>query len=328
MSMNEPLKIGVLGCSQFAQRSMIPAIQALPELYHYIGIGSRDFAKANETAARFGGEAFASYEDVLASGLDAVYIPLPNGLHAEWIRKALDANCHVLVEKSLACHLDDVTLLCHEAERKRLVLVENFQFRFHRQLQLILDMLNAGEIGSIRSIRSSFGFPPFPDPDNIRYQSELGGGALLDAGAYPVKLSQILMGDNISIAAAKWSVSPQYGVDLWGGGFVRQNRGDLFMNFAFGFDHSYRCELEVWGSKGVLSTGRIFTAPPGHAVEIIVTKQGDTRQIEVEPDNHFVNMLTHFHGLTQDNKCVAGEYRQNMKQAELLNQFRTLAHEA
>jgi predicted dehydrogenase len=125
--------------------------------------------------------------------------------------------------------------------------------------------VDGGQIGELRCVRASFGFPPFPDAGNIRYQPELGGGALLDVGAYPIKISQILLGENLSVTAAKTFVDSEKCVDIWGGGFLSQNDGPLFSEIAFGFDHHYQCGIELWGSRGKLTANRLFTAPPGGA---------------------------------------------------------------
>lgn len=325
--MTSPIQIGVLGCSSFAQRSFIPALKELPELFTVAGIASRTAAKADECAAQFQIKPFHSYEALLTSpGLTAVYIPLPTGLHYEWISKALDRGLHVLAEKSLTCSVAETRQLCEKAAAAKLVLIENFQFRFHRQLARIKEIVAAGELGELRCVRSSFGFPPFPDPNNIRYQAELGGGALLDAGAYMMKISQEILGPDLEVAAGSLRYDSVRKIDLWGGGFLRQRNGPLFSEIAFGFDHHYQCSLELWGSRGRLFTNRIFTAPPGYQAELILEDKSGSRSIKVEPDNHYANMLRHFHRLVMNPGVAADEYQQNIRQAELIDQFRNIAH--
>lgn len=325
--MTGPVKIGVLGCSSFASRSIVPAIVERADCFQLAGIASRDEAKARENATRFGVKAFGGYDSILRHpGLQAVYIPLPNSLHFEWIGKALDAGLHVLVEKSMACSAGDVKTLNMLAQSKGLVLMENFQFRFHRQLAEVRGIVDGGQIGELRCVRASFGFPPFPDAGNIRYQPELGGGALLDVGAYPIKISQILLGEDLSVTAAKTFVDPEKGVDIWGGGFLAQNAGPLFSEIAFGFDHHYQCGIELWGSRGKLTANRLFTAPPGFEVELILETKDGREVVKVPADNHFQKMLQHFRHLIQNPELAADEYRQNVRQAELIEQFRTLSN--
>ena len=321
------INIGVLGCANIARRSLVPAILELHENFRLQGIASRTSASADACAAPFKTKSCTGYQSLLDDEeLDAVYIPLPNALHAEWIERAFDKNLHVLVEKSLACSLLEVQQLNNLARQKQLVLVENFQFRFHRQLAMIRAMVDEDRIGSLRCIRSSFGFPPFPDRENIRYSKALGGGALLDAGAYPVKVAQMFLGYDVAVKAASLSMDPELHVDLWGGAYLQQNNGPLFAELAFGFDNHYQCNLELWGSKGKITATRIFTAPPGYSPAIIVETADGKETISVEPDHHFKNMLLHFHHLVTTGEGLEAEYEQNIQQARLLEAINEVAN--
>ena len=118
--MSEKVKIGVLGCAKIAERFLIPAFQSLNE-FDLVGISSRSQDAANNFAKKFSIKPFENYDMMIASKcIDAVYIPLPNGLHFEWIKKSLDMNLHVLVEKSMACSYDEVSALTKLAKQKNL----------------------------------------------------------------------------------------------------------------------------------------------------------------------------------------------------------------
>jgi len=325
--MEKLINIGILGCASIARRSMIPAIKRLTGHFLLGGIASRDTDKAAIWAGDFDTQPY-SYEGLLADdSITAVYIPLPNSMHPEWIEKALGMGKHILVEKSLATNLPDSERLNNCAREKQLVLVENFQFRFHHQLTEIQSILGSGAIGELRCMRSSFGFPPFPDPGNIRYQQHLGGGALLDAGAYPIKISQIILGNDIVVKAAKLNYDNDRQVDIWGGGFLQQLNGPLFSEIAFSFDNFYQCNVELTGTKGKLTATRIFTAPPGFEPEIILETGSGTQIIKVPHDDHFANMLLHFSGLISEPGNAAEEYIQNINQSRLIGEFRELAYE-
>ena len=199
--MKKLVNIGILGCANIAHKYIIPTLLEM-SVYNIIGIASRTKEKANQFSNTFFIKPYYSYESLLnVEELEAIYIPLPNALHAEWIEKAFGKGLHVLVEKSLATSFEDVLRLNRMALEKKYVLLENFQFRFHKQLEVIKELVKDGKIGPLRCVRSSFGFPPFSDKKNIRYNKKLGGGALLDAGAYPVKISQIFLGNDIEVAA-------------------------------------------------------------------------------------------------------------------------------
>ena len=317
--MSKKIKIGILGCAQIAGRSVIPAIQELEDLFEVVGVASRQESTVQPFAAKLGVPAVVGYDALLElPGLDAVYLPLPNGLHAEWIEKALAKRLHVLVEKSLACCHSEVVRLNELAASKSLALIENFQFRCHPQIQLIQEVLQSGRIGDLRCVRSSFGFPPFPDADNIRYDKALGGGALLDAGAYTLKISQMILGQNLTVAAANLESDGGQQVDIWGGAYLKQIDGPLFSEVAFGFDQQYQCNLELWGSKGRLTTNRLFTAPPNYSAEVIVEIGMEREVLSVEPANHFKKMLQHFYEATTRPDLRELEYAQNINQARLI----------
>jgi dTDP-3,4-didehydro-2,6-dideoxy-alpha-D-glucose 3-reductase len=321
------INIGVIGCANIADRYVIPAIKNLSEQYSLVGVASRDKQKALKFSDKFLTQAYFSYDSLLQSKkLDAVYIPLPNSMHREWVQKALDNNLHVLVEKSLACTHEDTVYLNMLAERKNLALVENFQFRFHRQLSTIKQMLGEGIIGELRCVRSSFGFPPFTD-NNIRYNKELGGGALLDAGVYPIKIAQLFLGGDLSVKAANLVFDVEKNVDIWGGAYLTQKNGECFAEIAFGFDNFYQCNVELWGSKGKISTNRIFTAPLDYVTELLVETASGKDIVRLEPDNHFENMLKHFHHVITSGEELANEYMQNINQGRLIDELRKKANE-
>lgn len=320
LRMSKKIKIGVLGCASIAERFVLPAIKQTVSL-ELVGIASRSNSKAQEFANKFDTTAYSSYENLIDSDIDAIYIPLPNSLHYEWIKKSLNKNLHVLVEKSLACELQQVIELNELARKNNLVLIENFQFRFHSQLEFIKKIINEGKIGELRSVSACFGFPPFKDSDNIRYKKNLGGGALLDAGAYPIKVSQIFLGEDLFVGGASLVVPRDKEVNIWGSAFIKQKNGHLTSQIAFGFDHFYQNTLEIWGSKGKLLANRIFTAGPGVEPRVILeTSEGVSTYILPE-DNHFVNMLNHFSTLINSQGDIDAEYRQNINQARLISEL-------
>jgi len=323
--MSNVINIGVLGCANIADRFVIPAIKELEE-FNLVGIASRKKEKAEEFSKKFDTRAFCSYEALLElENLDAIYIPLPNSMHYEWIKKSLNKNLNVLVEKSMACEFKEVEELNNIAKERNLVLIENFQFRFHSQLKYIKDLVDSNKIGELRSIRISFGFPPFPDGNkNIRYKKSLGGGALLDVGAYPIKLSQIFLGKDIFVDSAILTTPSGKEVDIWGSATLRQRNGNMSSQIAFGFDHFYQNSIELWGSKGKIYTNRIFTAPPGFEPIInIETDNGNTIE-NLSSDHHFKNMLKYFYSQVIDKDNINLEYEQNINQARLINEVKEI----
>lgn len=323
--MTKQINIGILGCASIAERYLIPALRELEE-FNIVGIASRSEVKANQFAKKFNLEPYYSYESLLnIKGLDAVYIPLPNSLHYEWIKKALNKNLHILVEKSMACDYSEVFELNQIAIKKKLVLLENFQFRCHSQLRFIKELVDDGKIGDLRTVRSSFGFPPFSDKDNIRYKKELGGGALLDAGAYPIRITQIFLGSDIYVDSSSLEYPQDKEVDIWGSAYIKQKNGNITSQIAFGFDNYYQNNIELWGSKGKIYTNRIFTAAPNFKPTIEIETADGKEIVTLEAENHFKNMLQFFHQQVSNNNRNENEYLQNIQQALLINELKKLA---
>lgn len=195
------LGFGVIGCADIAWRRMLPALVAAPGA-RLVAVASRDRAKADRFAAAFGCAAVREYHSLLeAPGVAAVYLPLPAMLHAEWTEKALLAGKHVLTEKPLAADYETTARLLRLARSRGLVLMENVTFPHHSQHATARKLLADGAIGELRDFSSTFTIPPRPAGD-IRYQPDVGGGALLDMGIYPIRAAVDFLGAGIEVVGA------------------------------------------------------------------------------------------------------------------------------
>lgn len=312
------IRVGVLGCANIARRSLMPAFEAHPA-FQLVALGSRRPEAAAAVVELYGCRA-TSYEDlVLSEDVDLIYCPLPTGLHYPWVSRCLANGKHVLCEKSLACSQEQGQELVSCARANGRFLMESFQFRFHNQNIYVKELLAQGKIGAVRNVAIRFGFPPFPDgAKNIRYSHELGGGALLDAGAYTAKAASFLLGEDLSVMAATSWTKPGVGVDLGGSAQLLSNDG-VSVQTSWGFDNHYQCGYDIWGSKGVISTRRAFTAPPGFPAEVVVcTPEGECRQSF--PDNHFQKLLTHVASKVSS-ASFEGEYRECLTQGRLVGEI-------
>lgn len=328
LRMSKVINIGVIGCANIADKYVIPAIKAMPNEFNLFAICSRNETKANSYGLKYETLSIVGYENLLLmEEVDAVYIPLPNSMHYEWIEKSLQKGKHVLVEKSLACNFQQVKKLTMLAKSKGLVLIENFQFRFHPQLKVIKKLIANGDIGEIRNIRSSFGFPPFLDENNIRYSKKLGGGALLDAGAYPLKISQELLGQELFVDSATLNFCPDKQVDIWGSAQLKAVNSCIASQVSFGFDNFYQCSLEIWGSKGVIKAGRIFTCPPSSEATLELTNENGNKIITINPENHFENILDYFYKLINKHLSIEVEYSASLHQSQLISEVFNKANE-
>jgi D-xylose 1-dehydrogenase (NADP+, D-xylono-1,5-lactone-forming) len=184
-----PLRIGILGTANIA-RAFVTGVAAAMEI-RMAAIASRDHEAAAQFAREFGIEtSFGSYEALLGScDIDAVYIPLPNSMHAEWAIRAIEAGKHVLCEKPLATSASDARRMFSAADRRGVVLREAFPYLAQPQTIRTRELIGQGAVGKIQLIRASFGLA-FSDKSNIRFNPALGGGSLLDAGSYCRILAQ------------------------------------------------------------------------------------------------------------------------------------------
>ncbi|MDG1476211.1 MAG: Gfo/Idh/MocA family oxidoreductase [Vicingaceae bacterium] len=312
------LKIGVLGCANIAKRSVIPAIKSIAE-YDLVAIASRTQEKATSFALEFDCEAIEGYQNLLdRNDIDVIYMPLPTGLHEEWVMKALDAGKHILIEKSLAMNYDSAKRMVDLARQKGLLIMENFMFLYHGQHNFVKDLIAKGEIGELRCFRSSFGFPPL-NKDNFRYNAAAGGGALLDAAAYTVRASQLFLGSDVWIEGATLN-NLDAEVDLFGGAYLKSESG-MFAEVAFGFDNFYQCNYEIWGSKGKIIAQRAFTPGENFTPTITLEKQGEIFDYKVDAENHFINILNEFKRCVLQ-KEVEAKYEEILNQSRLLQELR------
>ncbi len=208
-----PLRIGILGCANIAKQ-FVRDVADSPKVTIQ-AVASRDLSKAQQFAQTFGiARAHGSYQALLDdSALDAVYIPLPNSMHAEWAIRTLQAGKHVLCEKPLALNLAEVTRMFDVARQQGLMLLESYPYWFQPQTRDLLACLSHDKIGDVRSMQASFGFTLGNPDHNIRMKPDLGGGALLDAGSYPLSLIRLVMGcaPERVMAHANWATT---GVDI------------------------------------------------------------------------------------------------------------------
>src|SRR5262245_35088487 len=205
------LSFGVLGTARIAEAFMHAA--SVSPRARVVAVGSRDSQTGRAFAERHGVARACSYDDVLADpDVDAVYIPLPNSMHAPWAIAAARAGKHVLCEKPLASDEAEAIAMFGAAEASGVVLLEAFPYHFQPQTLDVVRRVSAGEIGELRSIQASFGFT-IANPGDIRFDPALAGGALMDAGCYPVSLVRLLVGRRPSRVTAVAHRAPS-GVDL------------------------------------------------------------------------------------------------------------------
>ena len=280
-----------MGCADIARRLMIPALIQMPDQFEIVAIASRTKQKADEFASMFGLKAIVGYDALLKEGIDAVYMPLPTGLHKEWIDKCIKAKKHVYAEKSFAMNGMEADSLIAAARKHDVALMEGYMFQYHKQHKIVRQLLADRRVGDLRLIRASFGFPPFLDKENFRYDNIIGGGALKDAAGYVWRCVNFLCGNCFEVKAS--NVYYDSGTSIYGTAFATS--GNKFSaEMSFGFDNYYQCNYEIWGSKGKITCLRAFTPKPNEQTKIIFENQDGQQIIKCEPFNHFIGAMKEF----------------------------------
>jgi len=198
----EPLRIGCLGAARIAPAALIKPSKANSGVV-CAAEAVRDPRRARAFATKHHiAKVHDSYDALLADGeLDAVYIPLPNGLHGTWTLRALAQGKHVLCEKPVTANADEAQRVADAADASGLVVMEAFHWRYHPMAARMLEVIASGELGDVRRIDAALCFP-LPRFKDIRYQLSLAGGALMDAGCYPVHMVRTLAGAEPTVVSA------------------------------------------------------------------------------------------------------------------------------
>lgn len=338
------IRIGIICPSEIAFRRFLPALKEAGESFRFAAIGiaspeewfgdltniskeqieeqqTRERTKAQSFIDQYGGEIVVGYGNLVSSNLiDAAYIPLPPALHHKWAKKALEAGKHVFVEKPSTTCLADTEDLIKLASEKGLALHENYMFIYHSQLEEINDVVKSGEIGDVRLYRITFGFP-LRQLNDFRYNKALGGGALLDAGGYCLKYANWLLGGDAHVVTAQANNIDGFEVDMYGSATLANDNGQI-AQIAFGMDNDYRCDIEIWGSKGTITSGRILTAPAGFTPSYTIKKNQDVETRLLAADDAFLKSILRFDECVKNAGIRNEEYGLLRKQEQLIEEFK------
>ncbi len=286
------VRVGVLGCADIAWRRTLPAMLG-ERTTDVVAVASRDGAKARRFAERFGGTPVEGYQALLErDDVDAVYLPLPAMMHAEWIERALNAGKHVLAEKPLTTDAEQTRRLLALAHARGLVLLENFMFLHHSQHAMADRLLTDGTIGELRGFASAFTIPPKPS-DDIRNFPDIGGGALFDIGVYPIRAASRFLGPQLRLSGAVLRVDRVRDVVV--SGAVQLFREDgVTAQLTFGMENAYRTGYELSGSAGRLWLDRVFTPPETYQPVLHVERQDHREELTLPADRQFGNVVRFF----------------------------------
>jgi predicted dehydrogenase len=265
------VRFGVLGAANIG-RNVIPGIEA-SDLCSVDAVASRDLAKAEAYARELSiPRAYGAYEELLADPeIDAVYIPLPNHLHAEWSIAAVRAGKHVLCEKPLAMNASEAESIMRVASDANRYVVEAFMYRLHPSWVRVKEIVDAGRIGELSNVQSFFSYYN-DDPENIRNQVEAGGGALYDVGCYCINLSRFLYGSEPVVEGATIQ-RDETGTDVVTSAILSFGSATATFTCSTRLEDDQR--VHIYGSKGRISIEIPFNIPADQPSRISISEGGN-----------------------------------------------------
>ncbi len=313
----EQVRWGILGTAGIAESAFLPALRETGDGVA-VAVGSRDPERGKRWAAEQSvARAVQGYDAVIADpDVEAVYVPLPNGLHADWTIAALEAGKSVLCEKPLCGTVEDTERVLAAARSAAGSLWEAFVFPFHEQMDRVRELLSGGTIGEVREVQSRFHFV-LDDPSNIRLFADLAGGSIQDVGCYPIRLSRLLFDAepdlSRALADAEWTVDGA-DMELWG---ALVFPGDRRLVFSCGFRSAYDPFTRVLGTEGEIRMTGPFHPEPEDEVVIVRDGHGERQPATTSGEMSFTPAIRHIHrvlrGLEEPRHLAVDEAMGNAK---------------
>ena len=313
--MRSPIRFGVLGYAGIAYKQVLPAMMETKNAVPY-AIASRSAEKLKEAVARFGFQkAYLNYDALLNDpDVDAVYIPLPNGLHKEWTIKAARAGKHVLCEKPLALTETDCLEMIEACRQNGVKLMEAFMYRFTPRTRMLQDLLAKGEIGELRFISSNWRFL-IKDNSNVRVNEALGGGSLRDVGCYPINLIGMIMQDEpVCVCAQKVTFQ---GVDLALSAVLKYKNGVL-CTVSSGFNAQSPVVTEINGTQGTILMRETYDQTDA---PILLIKDGVTTELPVPACRRYVLELEAFSAAILENREAPLDLEETVRNNRLIERI-------
>jgi len=296
----KPVRWGIIGVARHFIRGVLIPMQH-SEFVELHGIASRDPAKARAAAEKYGiPRYYQSYDDLLRDPtIEAVYIPLPNHMHLEWIRKSAEAGKHIVCEKPLTMNAAEAAEAADYAERCGVLLMEAFMYRFHPQWRRAHELVMSGHIGDVRAVQTFFSYDN-TDPENIRNRLDTGGGAILDIGCYAVSVSRFMFDSEPKRIVSMANRDPRFKTDILCSALL--DFGDGHAVFTVGTQTFPFQTVDVIGSAGRIHIDIPFNIYPDVPVVVTVTTSIGTRELSAGPADHYRIQFEHFSEAIRENR--------------------------
>jgi predicted dehydrogenase len=266
--MTNKVKWGILGAAGIARRRVLPAMLQC-ELAEVAAVGSRSLAKSQEFAKAFSiPTAYGSYEELINDPeIEVIYNPLPNHLHVEWSIRAASRGKHVLCEKPIARTVAEARRLLEARDEYGVKVGEAFMVRTHPQWLRAHELIRSGRIGKLRSAVGLFGYFNI-SPENVRNSTDFAGGALMDIGCYPVKMSRFIFSEDPVRVWACIERDPSFKTDRLTSAILEFPTGQSI--FTVSTQMTYFQRMEFLGTEGHLEVEIPFNAPTDKPCRLII----------------------------------------------------------
>ncbi len=318
-----PLRWGIMGAARIAGKSLIPAIRGTGAEIAVVAAGKRDraeaFARTHDIPC-----AYEGYQRLLDDPkIEAVYLPLANGLHREWAIKTAQAGKHCLCEKPMALTSRDAEEITGAFAKAGRRIQEAFMWRHHAQIAWVQDQIAHDAVGSIRCVTAHFSFT-LDRPNDYRWVASQGGGAFWDIGCYCVNAARYFFGAEPKDCSARFHLRPgPEGVDESAAGWMDFGEERLAI-FYCSFVAGYHQGIELTGTKG-----RIWISKPwqqfGKPAKILIERDNDRVVQEFPPMNAYEEMIRHFTRSARDPNFSRAPAENGLAQAQAMEKLRSVA---
>lgn len=298
--MANEVRWGVLGAATIARIALIPAIHAAGNA-RLAAVASRNPAQAERDLVGLDVPRVApSYEALIDDpAIDAVYIPLPNHMHAEWAMRAADAGKAVLVEKPIGLNETETRRVLDHCLARKVPVMEGFMYRFHPQHARVLNLIAEGTIGEVREVRAhlSVDLMSGGDTGNVRFKPAWGGGTLLDMGCYTTEITRMVFGREPLSVRAWWDLDPVLGIDLTTAAILDFGEGRIG-TMSSSFKANAQGRYEVVGTKGTIEAPRGIipglTTRVSETIIVVMDADGRRREETLPAVDHYQLMIEAF----------------------------------
>lgn len=318
MSNEKTIQWGVLGLARIFKKRMLGAFESRYHHHSVAAISSRSFESAKAFATKNNiSKAYAAYEDIINDdAIDAIYLPLPNSLHHEWIMKAADKGKHILCEKPIGYHSKRSSKMFALCKEKEVLLLESHSYFLHPQHIALTKLIENGTIGDIEQIQIYFSFPAGPE-HAIRFDPALGGGSLLDLGCYGVDFMNRMFDEDYVSQSVVFSNKNQVDMEFLGTFKFPKEREVLIRT---SFNQARQQTILMVGSKGTIFLPRAFI-PPDDRAHIYITNGSGSMIKEIKSEDQYALLLDEFYKLYMDRNYNHSHYKRYVRNVFTLDQL-------